>query len=529
MDTKPGVTQIPPTLMDLKRQNDDEHRIDHDSGRTLAFLIFLGNGSMARSTKSSSSHPRSCSPKSIAYQALIFFLGCAFTTTVFLNTHFIATVQQEPLPSHLLDESPPAALVKRTTTGYDHSDSQRITSELDGLKILVALVAFDFSQLPHLEEVLDAYSDLCVAGSKVDIVIHSTVPWPVTLIDLLNTRFHCTNPSPRAGLTITVHLKSPSLRLHLVDCHRTLFYERLDDYDLFIYSEDDIRVSPKTVATYLSETKRLEDTMGSVSATNFNVGIVRYEYNYPPQITIDDKTRHATQNVTRVYWEHSWHPAVPKSVDRIPQTIMGTNGDDETYVYMTNHHQGMFLATRTLLQAWKVKQGCEFNEIKNRPSMRGKPSQPAEGTQRVWMSSTQLYGNKHCGIQQVLPVSKFGALTVWHMPNKNYRRVGRKGRLGGAAGDKNQDEKEEKDQNNNIQGPSDQLLSALQLHLAIREKYPAKPQEPYTGIVMEDHVGKRRAGTPLFNRRMEEYHAYVKRGGVLTPEDMVNINLVEDA
>jgi hypothetical protein len=479
---------------------------------------------MARSTKSSSAHPRSLSPKSIAYQALLFFLGCAFTTTVFLHTHF------EPLPSHLLDEAPPAALVKHAspilhkenTTEYNSDSSQRITSELDGLKILVALVAFDFSQLPHLEEVLDAYSDLCAAGSKVDIVIYSTVPWPVTLIDLLNTRFHCTNPSPRAGLTITVHLKSPSLRLHLVDPHRELFYERLDRYDLFIYSEDDIRVSPKTVATYLSETKRLQDAMGgdAAAAANFNVGVVRYEYNYPPQVTIDDKTRRATQNVTRVYWEHSWHPAVPKSVDRIPQTI-GTNGD-ETYVHMQNHHQGMYLATRALLQAWKDKPGCEFDKIKNRPGVPGKPGQPAEGTQRVWMSSTQLHGKRHCGIQQVLPVSKFGALTVWHLPNKNYRRVGRQGRLGGHGVDA-KDKKEEKDQND-LQGPSKQLLSALQLHLAIREKYPAKPQEPYTGIVMEDHV--KGPGAPLLKRRMEEYHAYVKRGGVLSPEDMHNIDLV---
>jgi hypothetical protein len=488
---------------------------------------------MARSIKTSSTHPRSCSPKSTAYQALLFSLGCAFATTVILNTHFLASVQQELLPSHLLDESPPAALVKRTSPFLlpkeNTTDNERVTSELDGLKILVALVAFDFSQLPHLEEVLDAYSDLCAAGSNVDIVIYATVPWPVTLIDLLNTRFHCTNPSPRAGLTITVHLKSPSLRLHLVDCHRELFYERLDDYDLFVYSEDDIRVSPKTVATYLSETKRLEDSMGgdAQSAANFNVGIVRYEYNYPPQITIDDKTRRATQNVTRVYWEHSWHPPVPKSVDRIPQTI--GNNADETYVYMINHHQGMYLATRTLLQAWKKKKGCEFHEIKNRPSVHGKPGQPAEGTQRVWMSSAQLYGKKHCGIQQVLPVSKFGALSVLHLPNKNYRRVGRKGRLGGAAVDIDQDKKEEKDQHKDTEGPSDQLLSALQLHLAIREKYPAKPQEPYTGIVMEDHVGGRRAGSPFFKRRMDEYHAYVKRGGVLGPEDMHNIDLVQDA
>jgi len=57
------------------------------------------------------------------------------------------------------------------------------------MRILIAIDAFDFSQLPLLEEVLDAYQDICVTGaSKVDVVIHATVAYPVTLIDLLNSR-----------------------------------------------------------------------------------------------------------------------------------------------------------------------------------------------------------------------------------------------------------------------------------------------------------------------------------------------------
>lgn len=46
---------------------------------------------------------------------------------------------------------------------------------LSGLRILVTIVSFDFMQLAHLEEVLDGFQDLCYAGSKVDIVIYTTV------------------------------------------------------------------------------------------------------------------------------------------------------------------------------------------------------------------------------------------------------------------------------------------------------------------------------------------------------------------
>ena len=192
--------------------------------------------------------------------------------------------------------------------------NNNIHNPLHGLRILIAIAAFDFSQIPHLEEVLDSYQDLCLSGaSKVDVVIHSTVAYPVTLIDLWNTRLL---PACRDNniFTLTVVLKSPSLRLHLVDCHRELFYEKIDEYDLFIYTEDDIRVSPRTVGAYIEETQRVEKIFGggdsgsssssSSKPSDFNVGIVRYEYNYPNNVIIDDKTRHATQNVTRVYWEH---------------------------------------------------------------------------------------------------------------------------------------------------------------------------------------------------------------------------------
>lgn len=128
-------------------------------------------------------------------------------------------------------------------------------------------------------------------------------------------------------------------------------------------------MSPRTVASYLHETKVLQSTLGLEKSLGYNIGIVRYEYNFPSNVLMDDKTRHATQNVTRVYWEHSYEfPAMPKVVDVVP--------DMPDYVHMKNHHQGMFLATRDLLQAWKKK--CQFDVVTDRP---GGHSQPSEGTQ----------------------------------------------------------------------------------------------------------------------------------------------------
>ena len=60
---------------------------------------------------------------------------------------------------------------------YRNESSHSLTSSsiLDGLRVLVTIASFDFMQLSHLEEVLDGFQDLCYAGSKVDVVIYTTV------------------------------------------------------------------------------------------------------------------------------------------------------------------------------------------------------------------------------------------------------------------------------------------------------------------------------------------------------------------
>mmetsp|Transcript_16378 Transcript_16378/g.24141 ORF Transcript_16378/g.24141 Transcript_16378/m.24141 type:complete len:481 (-) Transcript_16378:84-1526(-) len=449
--------------------------------------------------------------------ALAFTLGCMFSSIMIINFQVgITTIRDEGPRSSALLSSLDKSKIRRTTLPtskllHSFPDSQP-TSVLDGQRVLAVIASYDFSQIPHLEEVLDGFHDLCVAGARVDVHIHTTTPYPVTLIDLLNTRHQCTNPSPRSGFTITISLFNPNVRLHLVDYHRPLFYEKIEEYDIFVYTEDDIRVTPHTIAAYLFETNRVKTLVGEEHASDFNVGVVRYEYNYPPYTIIDDKTRGATANVTRVYWEHSWHPPVPKSVDTVPQKKLSGK-----YVHMTNHHQGMFIATRDLLKAWKERTGCNFDTVRDRPGLPSKPSQPSEGTQRVWMSSQMLHGKRHCNVQQVIPIDKFGELTVLHLPNKNYRRVGRKGRIGGAKDDETKTDID--DHTKAIIGASSQLLSAMQLHVEFSKKWPKIPHLPYEGPVYMVNEGYKRVPGEV-KKMLDDYEAYVLRGGVMSEDDM---------
>ena len=152
-------------------------------------------------------------------------------------------------------------------------------------KILIALASFNFDQLTYFEEQLEGFRGLVEAGAHVTIVVHATEPYSVALIDVLNTRMYHetgTDDDTTAGsFCMKIVLLSPSVRLHLVDYHRSLFYEHLNDFDLFIYSEDDMKANPQLVANYLAQTEKVARLVGPGKASDYNVGIIRYEYNYP--------------------------------------------------------------------------------------------------------------------------------------------------------------------------------------------------------------------------------------------------------
>ena len=283
------------------------------------------------------------------------------------------------------------------------------------------------------------------------------------------------------------------------------------------------------MAAYLHETRRVESIVGPERAPDFNVGIVRYEYDFPENVVMTDKTRHGSLNVTRVYWEHIGRPIFEKSVDKVED-----KGLAPYYISMHKPHQGMFLVTPSLLKAWKDRPNCKFNEARNRPSHPKNPSQPTEGTQRVWMSSQMMYGGRHCGVKQLLPVENFGQLTVLHLPNKNYRRIGKQGRLGGSD---NAPKNEFSNGTEVFQRSHPDLLKALELHIEMKRQFPnlktsnvGGERSRYTGIrIVDTDVDFRsmhKNHKAEAQKKIEAYNEYVKRGGYMVDADM-NIDVEE--
>ena len=102
-----------------------------------------------------------------------FILGLVICSGFFLY-HIHANYD---MPNDGMNNAPLISKAFSTSKNDISSSVALITSSslLDGLRILVTIVSFDFMQLIHLEEVLDGLFDLCYTGANVDIVVYTTV------------------------------------------------------------------------------------------------------------------------------------------------------------------------------------------------------------------------------------------------------------------------------------------------------------------------------------------------------------------
>ena len=95
-----------------------------------------------------------------------FIAGCIMTMTIVLNVLTVSytespwttmTTRRNELPSGLNVQSGQQVFDVQSSSA---SFSSHTHGPLNGIRILIVIAAYDFSQLPHLEEILDTYQDL---------------------------------------------------------------------------------------------------------------------------------------------------------------------------------------------------------------------------------------------------------------------------------------------------------------------------------------------------------------------------------
>lgn len=225
------------------------------------------------------------------------------------------------------------------------------------MKILVGITSFGTKNDRYLSVLIEQYKSM---SHDVDIVVFSNIQRTLD-----------------KSIEVVVGLPSEN-PWSLPFAHKSFFAERVDAYDLFIYTENDILIKENNIEAFLRVTSILpEDKIA---------GFMLYE---------DDSLN--KKNHVNVHGGFHWGP---KSVMSI---------GDYTFAHFTNEHSACYLLTR--------------EQLKKAIASGGYLTPPREGKyDLLCTAATDPY--TRCGFTKVICVSHFEDFELHHLPNAYVGKYG---------------------------------------------------------------------------------------------------------
>jgi 2-polyprenyl-3-methyl-5-hydroxy-6-metoxy-1,4-benzoquinol methylase len=224
------------------------------------------------------------------------------------------------------------------------------------IKILVAIASYGRGNDKYLAQLVREYQSM---SFDVHIVVLSNIQKEVC---------------PGVELVVGMPTKNPWT---LPYGHKRIFAERLNYYDLFIYSEDDILISEKNIRAFLKVSEMLPD--------NEIAGFLRFEQSTDGEITHPD-----------VLGTYHWEPGSLRSIG------------DYHFAYFTNEHSGCYIISRKQLQRAIESGGFLVGPHQRKYDL-------------LCAAATDPY--TQCGLKKLICISHLQEFLVHHLANKYIQTV----------------------------------------------------------------------------------------------------------
>lgn len=225
------------------------------------------------------------------------------------------------------------------------------------LKILVILANFGTKNDGYMKRLLDEYASM-------PFDVH-----PVLL----------TNIPKNLGEKVEVVVQAPTGDPWSFPFpHKKMMADHLDDYDLFIYSEDDTLITENNIDAFLKATEILRD--------NEIAGFIRSEQG------ANGETHFST-----VHYHFHWDPA----------SVVSRGG--QTFAFFTNEHSACYILTRA-----QLKRAIESGGFLVHPHQ--------EKYDLLVSAATDPY--TQCGFRKLINISRFEDFVLPHLPNKYVGKLG---------------------------------------------------------------------------------------------------------
>jgi 2-polyprenyl-3-methyl-5-hydroxy-6-metoxy-1,4-benzoquinol methylase len=225
------------------------------------------------------------------------------------------------------------------------------------MRVLVAIANYGFKNTDYLNRIIHEYQSM---PCTVDIVILSDV-----------------SKSFEPGIEVVVGLPTRN-PWSLPFGHKQIFAERQDDYDLFIYTEDDILIEWRNINSYAQLTKALPD--------DYISGFIRYELNSTGE---------------------KWFPDFVGPYHWIPTSVR--KADQFTLAEFSNLHSACYVLTREQLRRVIGSGGYVVKPHEGRYDL-------------LCTAATDPY--TQCGLKKVIAISHISDVMVHHLSNRYSGELG---------------------------------------------------------------------------------------------------------
>lgn len=231
------------------------------------------------------------------------------------------------------------------------------TADQKALRLLVVIASYGTANSAYLDRVISEYQSM---SFDVDVVIISNI-----------------DKKPAADIECVVGLpnKNP---WSLPFAHKELFAARADQYDLFIYSEDDILITERNIRAFLDVTSVLnEDEVAG--------------------LMLVEKASNGELNYPQAHGSFHW--------DCTSVKIRG----NYYLAHFTNEHAASYVLTQQQLARAIASGGFLVG--------------PHEGKYDLpCTAATDPY--TQCGFKKLIPISNIDDFSAHHLPNKYINRLG---------------------------------------------------------------------------------------------------------
>jgi 2-polyprenyl-3-methyl-5-hydroxy-6-metoxy-1,4-benzoquinol methylase len=228
-----------------------------------------------------------------------------------------------------------------------------MSAEATPIRVLVALASYGNRNEQYLSRVIEEYRSI---PYQVHLVVLSNIPRDL---------------GPDIEVRVGLPDKNP---WSLPFAHKQLFAERIDDYDLFIYAEDDILITQRNIEAFLAASRILPQ--------NVIAGFVHAETDDQGNVYFDP-----------VHSHFHWDPASVRSVG------------DYTLAFYTNEHSACYVLTREQLKRAIRSGGFLLAPYEGRYDM-------------LCTAATDPY--TRCGFRKMICVSHLEDFSVQHLPNNKH-------------------------------------------------------------------------------------------------------------